>query len=152
MDSDDASDHPLILVDGVCNLCNAIVRFILRHERAPVARFASLQSTLGRRTLERVGLPTDDLDTFVIVENGEAYTKSTGALRAAGLLKAPWSWVRVLRVVPRPIRDWAYDRIAANRYRLFGKQDQCRIPAPHERDRFVDAAETATPPPDRAPP
>jgi predicted DCC family thiol-disulfide oxidoreductase YuxK len=148
---DGSPDAPLILIDGVCNLCNAIVRFILRHERAPVARFASLQSDLGRRTLEQFGLPTDDLDTFVLIENGQAYIKSTGACRATRLLKAPWSWARVLRFIPRPIRDWAYDRIANNRYRMFGRQDQCRIASPEERHRFIDADEF-TPPPGTAPP
>ena len=131
------SDSPILLFDGVCNLCNGLVRFVLKHERGPTMRFASLQSDEGRAVLERFGHPPDALDTVVLVESGHAYTKSDAALRAARYLRAPWSWVRCLRVVPRPIRDWVYDRVAQNRYRWFGRRDACSVPTPETAARFL---------------
>ena len=129
---------PTLLFDGVCNLCNGVVQFVLKREREPVMRFAALQSEAGRRLRERFGLPTDTLHTLVLVDDDGACTKSEAALRVARYLRAPWSWVRCFRIVPRPIRDWLYDRVANNRYRWFGKQEACMVPAPSIASRFIE--------------
>jgi len=129
---------PTLLFDGVCNLCNGVVQFVLKRERAPVMRFAALQSDAGRRLCDRFGLPTDTLDTVVLVDDDGAHTKSEAALRLTRYLRAPWSWARCLRVVPRPIRDWVYDRVANNRYRWFGQQAACMVPTPTIASRFVE--------------
>jgi len=148
------TDHPIILYDGVCNLCDATVRFVLSHEREPDARFASLQSDVARDLLERHDLPADRLDTVVVIDDEGAHTRSEAALRIARLLRAPWSWARALRIVPRPIRDWLYDRVASSRYRLFGTKDICDLPSLDSRDRFLDLNRTpsgkpSNPNPDR---
>ncbi len=127
-----------MLFDGVCNLCNGTVSFILRHERAPTLRFASLQSDAARALLTRAGLDPGTIHTIVLIEGGEAWVRSDAALRIAGHLRAPWRWGRVLRVVPRAIRDACYRVIATHRYRLFGRRDTCTVPAPEAAARFVD--------------
>ena len=133
------ADPPILLFDGVCNLCNGLVRFVLKRESEPVLRFASLQSERGRQLLEQFGHPTEDLDTVVLVEGGLSYTKSDAALRTARFLRAPWSWARCCWIVPRPLRNWVYDRVANNRYRWFGRQEACMVPDPSVADRFLDA-------------
>ena len=131
--------EPIVLFDGVCNVCNALTRFVIEHDPAPGRfRFAPLQSATGQRLLREHGLPTDDFDTFVLVEDGRASLRSTAALRVLGLLGLPWSLLWLLIVVPRPLRDRAYGWIARNRYRWFGKRDACMIPTPDVRARFLD--------------
>jgi predicted DCC family thiol-disulfide oxidoreductase YuxK len=131
-------DHPVILFDGVCNYCNAIVNWVLRLDRKGVFRFATLQSEHGQALLREHGLPPDNLDSVVLVENGKAYTKSDATLRIAHHL--PW-WLqeaRLLWIVPRPFRDAIYDTIARNRYRWFGKKESCMIPTAEQRGRFLE--------------
>lgn len=132
-------EGPVILIDGVCSLCSSLARFLIRHERAPIARFAALQSPTGRAYLQRHDLPADDLDTMVLIDHATAYTRSDAALRAARLMRAPWSWLGALLILPRPIRDWAYDRIARRRYAIWGRRDVCSIPTGIDRERFIDA-------------
>ena len=127
----------LILFDGVCVLCNGSMQFILKHERAAEFRFAAVQSDTGRRALAAHGQPTDDWDSVVVVDGSAVYLKSDAAIRIAWGLRAPWSWLRFLAILPRGLRDWFYDRVARNRYRLFGRYDQCRIPTAEERGRFL---------------
>ena len=119
----------------------------MTRERAPVARFAALQSPTGRRCLEAHGLRTDDLDTMVLIEGGRAYTRSDAALRAARLMRAPWSWLTALRILPRPVRNWGYDQIARRRYKVWGKHDVCAVPEQVDRDRFIDADDMHLSPP-----
>ncbi len=132
-----AATGPVFLFDGVCKFCNAGVNFILDHDRRRRFRFAALQSDAGQAMLRRFGLRTDDLDTAVLVENGRAYTKSSAALRIARNLGGAWSLLALLFAVPPFMRDAAYDLLARNRYRWFGKADQCRVPTPEVRDRFL---------------
>ena len=129
---------PLILFDGVCNLCAWAVRFIIERDPCGVFRFAALQSETGRRHLEAHGLPTDSLGTFVLIEDGAAFTESTAALRVARRLSFPWPLCYAAIVLPRFVRDPLYRFIARNRYRWFGKQDSCLMPTPELRARFVD--------------
>jgi predicted DCC family thiol-disulfide oxidoreductase YuxK len=137
------STKALILFDGVCNFCNSSVNFIIDHDPQDYFRFAPLQSDVGQAELLRLGLPTQDFDSLILIENGQAYTRSTAALKIASHLQGLWSWSRVLLLVPTFVRDPFYRIIAKNRYRWFGKSDQCRMPTPAYRARFlaVSAAE-----------
>jgi predicted DCC family thiol-disulfide oxidoreductase YuxK len=130
---------PVILYDGVCTFCNASVRFVLDHERTPpVLRFAPLQSTFGRAQLARHGIAVDDLSSMRVLVDDRLLDASTAALFIAGYLRAPWRWLRLLRVVPRPLRDAAYRFIGRHRYRWWGRTDTCQpIPAA-SRARFFD--------------
>ncbi len=129
---------PVILFDGVCNLCNGFVRFVIARDPAARFRFAALQSDSARRLLARLdglgGIP----DSVVLVDRGRVYTRSSAALRIARGLPFPWSLARALIVVPRPLRDWVYDRVARHRYRWFGRKDVCMMPTPDSRARFLD--------------
>ena len=126
----------MILFDGVCNLCNGFVQFVIARDPARRFRFASLQSEAGRRSLEAAGAG-NSAETVVLVEDGRAFTRSTAALRIARCLRFPWPLAFALIVVPRPLRDQVYDWVARNRYRWFGKRDVCMVPTPELRDRFL---------------
>ena len=130
-------EHPVILFDGVCNLCNFAVDFVIRRDPEARFRFASLQDDFGQHILRENGLPSSELSTFVLVEQGQIYTKSTAALLVARHLGAPWPVTQIFLIIPRPIRDWVYGLIANNRYRLFGKRETCRLPSPEEKARFL---------------
>jgi predicted DCC family thiol-disulfide oxidoreductase YuxK len=127
----------IVIFDGVCNLCARSVQFILKHEAEPHFRFAPLQSPVGSRLLRDHGFETADITTFVLVSEGKVYTKSSAALRIAKHFKGPWTLVRVLRAIPRPLRDWMYDVVARNRYHWFGKADTCMVPTPELKARFL---------------
>lgn len=129
----------IILFDGVCNLCNSLVRFVVKRDPPPGRfTFAALQSEAGQRLLREHGLATDDLNTFVLIENGRAFARSTAALRVARRLGLPWSLTWPLIIVPAPLRDAAYRFIARHRYRWFGKRDACMTPEDSARSRFLD--------------
>lgn len=127
-----------MLIDGVCNLCNGTARFVADREREPVLRFASLQSEFGRSLLRRHGLPVEALESLVLIEDGECFCRSDAALRLCRYLKQPWESGRFFLHIPRFIRDRVYDFIAANRYRWFGRQDQCMLPRADLAPRFLD--------------
>jgi predicted DCC family thiol-disulfide oxidoreductase YuxK len=140
--SDGAGAH-LVLYDGVCALCNGVVQFLLRHDRRRVFRFASLQSAVGRSVVERSGGNSDDLTSFYVIANYETpgpreFSRSDAVLFVAGELGWPWKAVRVTGVVPKRIRDRAYDLVARTRYRVFGRYDHCVLPPPDFRSRFLD--------------
>ncbi|MCU0826756.1 MAG: thiol-disulfide oxidoreductase DCC family protein [Tabrizicola sp.] len=128
----------LIVFDGVCVLCNGFARFVHRHDRAGTFRFATAQSAMGRSAYAAAGLSPDALDTVLVRRNGQSLQKSTAILAAVSAFGGPWRAVVLLRLVPRPIRDWLYDRIARNRYRLFGRLDSCPLPPAGLRERFPD--------------
>ena len=130
-------DGPLVLYDGTCGLCNRSVQLILRNDRRGRFRFAALQSEAGQALLARHGLPSDRMDTVVLVEDGRAYTRSRAALRIARRMDAPWPALWTLAVVPRAVADFFYDRVARNRYRLFGRTEACMLPPPDVRARFL---------------
>ena len=129
--------HPVILFDGVCNLCNGFVQFIIRRDPQAKFRFASLQSEAGRHLLEAHQLPTDSIDTVVLIDQGKAFLRSDVPLRMAGHLGGAWALLTVFQVLPKGLRDRIYDFIAARRYRWFGKKDQCMIPTPDLQARFL---------------
>lgn len=129
--------HPIVLFDGVCNLCNTSVQFIIRRDPAGRFRFASLQSPLGEELLARFGIDRGVTDSVVLVEGDRWYAESDAALRIARGLKGAWKALAVLRGIPRPLRDAAYRLVARNRYRWFGKQETCWLPTPELRERFL---------------
>lgn len=130
-------EHPIVLFDGVCNLCNSVVQFIIRRDPDGTFRFASLQSSTGQELLRACGLAPDQRETFVVVKDGDAYTKSRAAIEVAADLGGVYGLARLLRVVPRTLRDACYDVVAANRKRVFGERDQCMLPTPDRESRFL---------------
>ncbi|WP_420455862.1 thiol-disulfide oxidoreductase DCC family protein [Rubrivirga sp.] len=139
-----SDDGPTLLFDGVCTLCDRSVQFVLDHESVASFRFASLQSEVGRQLLARCGLDGASTDSVVLVENGTCHVRSEAAWRVAARLDAPWRWIALGRWVPRSVRDRVYDVVARNRYRWFGTRDECRLPEPGVRERFLDADELAS--------
>ena len=135
-----ADDAPLILFDGVCNLCNGAVQFVLRRDPRGRFRFAALQSAAARAALAHAGAPASLPDSIVLVHRGRLRTKSAAALGIARGLRWPWPLLTVFWLVPYPLRDLVYDWIARNRYRWFGQREQCWVPTPELRARFLDAA------------
>lgn len=129
---------PVLYFDGVCNVCNASVHFVLDHERDATLQFASLQSPDAEAVLPPLGIDPKDLDSLVVVIDGKAYGRSTAALMLTKYLKAPWCWLSIFMWVPRPIRDFFYKAFAVNRYRFFGKKEACMVPTPALRARFLD--------------
>ena len=136
--------HPVILFDGVCNLCNATVDLVVRRDRRGRFRLAPLQSQLARDLLSARRQTDEVSESVVLVDpDGRTSFRSTAALRIAARLGFPWFLLYPLILVPRPLRDLGYDWVARNRYRWFGRRETCRIASPEERSRFLDAAPPA---------
>ncbi|WP_425420769.1 thiol-disulfide oxidoreductase DCC family protein [Phaeodactylibacter xiamenensis] len=131
------TEHPVLLFDGVCNLCNGSVQFIIERDPDARFRFASLQSEEGQAVLSRFENRPSDLSSVVLIQDDQLYARSEAALRVARQLEGGWSLLYAFIVVPRPIRDAVYDWIARNRYRWFGKKDACMIPSPDLQSRFL---------------
>lgn len=131
-------DAPIVLFDGVCNLCNRYVQFLVERDDEGRFYFASLQSEVGRDLLAEHDRPTDDLESVVLIEGEESYGKSTAVLRIAYLLGGAYRLCWPLRFLPRRLRDWAYDVVANRRYRWFGQRDQCMVPTGDLESRFLD--------------
>jgi len=127
----------IVLFDGVCNFCNGTVRFIVDRDPAGYFQFASLQSAAARPLLERCRLPAGFLDNIVLIEDGVCHARSAAVVRIARRLGGLWPLLSVLLLVPRPLRDAAYDWFARNRYRWYGKQSECPLPPPGLRERFL---------------
>ncbi len=130
-------DQPIVLFDGVCNLCNGAVQFIIRHDKKEKFLFASLQSEIGKKILSSNNLSRDNLKTFLLIEDERVYTKSTAALRVIKQLNGFISMLYTFNVIPKVIRDSIYDLVARNRYNWFGKKDECMIPTPQLKARFL---------------
>jgi predicted DCC family thiol-disulfide oxidoreductase YuxK len=133
----ESQSFPLIIFDGVCNLCNASVDFIVRHDQAARFRFTPNQGSTAQEVLPLHGKPSEEVGTLYLLEDGRLYDRSDAVLRIAKHLGFPWSLSVVFLIVPRFIRDGVYQWIARNRYRWFGKKETCRLPSPEERARFV---------------
>ncbi len=134
-----AADLPdrLILFDGVCVLCAGWVQFVLKRDAEKRFRFTSIQSPYGQALAKRFGISVDAPETNAVIIGGAAHFKSDSALAALSDLPR-WRWTRALRSIPKAWRDWCYDRIARNRYRLFGKSETCLMPAPELKARFIE--------------
>jgi predicted DCC family thiol-disulfide oxidoreductase YuxK len=131
-------NKPVILFDGVCNLCNRAVQFIIKRDKKKQFLFASLQGKTGSELLKQFDLPPDQFNSFVLIENQKAYTRSTAALRVAKKLSGGWSFLYGLSILPPFLRDPVYNLIAKKRYKWFGKRDECMLPSPELRERFLE--------------
>jgi predicted DCC family thiol-disulfide oxidoreductase YuxK len=131
-------ERKIILFDGVCNLCNRAVQFVLKHDHKNQFAFGSLQGKAGQSFLLSHHLSTPELHSFFLVEGERVYSRSSAALRVARHLGGAWALLWVFMVVPKFIRDAVYDWIARNRYRWFGKREECMIPTPALRGKFLD--------------
>lgn len=129
-------DSPVIFFDGVCNLCNGAVQFIIKRDRGATFKFSALQSDFAQRSLSGVELQVKQGDTFILLESGKVYEQSTAALRIARKLSGLWPLCYVFIIVPSFIRNWVYKFIARNRYKWFGKRESCWVPTPELKSRF----------------
>lgn len=129
--------HPVILFDGVCNLCNGFVQFAIQHDPKARLRFAALQSEAGQRLLTDFGLAGQPLKTVFLIEGKRIYRKSSAGLRALYHFGGAWRLLYVLMLIPSPIRNLVYDWIARNRYRWFGQRETCWMPTPDLQQRFL---------------
>ena len=130
-------DDDVILYDGVCVFCSRWVRFVAARDVARRFRFTAIQSPYGTRLAQAFGIDPDDPDTNAVIHGGGAYFKSDGALMVLGGLPR-WGWVRALRLVPKPLRDAVYNLVARNRYRIFGKYEDCFVPDAGLRARVME--------------
>jgi len=133
----DGYPTPIILFDGVCNLCSWSVQFLAPRDRDGCLWFAAVQSTAGQALLARHGIPVEDWESFVLIEDGQAYFKSDAFFRTVRYMTYPWPAVRVARFLPRTLADWFYDRVARNRYAVFGRKPACMMPRPDLAARFL---------------
>lgn len=141
--SDQSESNPIVFYDGVCGLCNALVQFLLKRDRHARLRFASLQSDIAAKVLNRHGIDPKDLDTLhVVIDYGRpeerVLNRSDAVLRAGRELGGVWPLLATIaRVIPRRVRDSVYRFVARNRYRVFGKYESCMLPDPSQQHRFL---------------
>ncbi|MDN4524852.1 thiol-disulfide oxidoreductase DCC family protein [Fictibacillus fluitans] len=129
---------PVLLFDGVCNFCNSIVNFLIRQDKKGSISYGSLQSEGGQQILHQFHLPAENFESVVYIKNGQSYQKSDAALEIAKDLGGLWKLAVLAKIIPCRVRDALYEWIARNRYKWFGKKDQCMIPSPEVRQRFID--------------
>lgn len=130
-------DQLIILFDGVCNLCNSSVNFVIKRDKQSVFKFATLQSEIAQKILTNNNLSPTDFSSFVFIENGKVYIRSTAALKVCNYLKGLWPLMYGFIIIPKRIRDGIYNWISKNRYRWFGKKEVCMIPTPDIKARFL---------------
>ena len=128
----------IVLFDGVCNLCSSSVQFILRHDKKDQFLFGSLQGNYGQEVLKKYSMPSNEFNSLMLLEGEQLYTKSSGALRMLRHLGGGWSLLYAFIIVPKFIRDAVYNFIAQNRYRWFGKKEECWLPKPEWKKKFLD--------------
>lgn len=128
----------IVLFDGVCNLCNNTIQYIIKKDKKDQFFFASLQGSTGQKLLQKFELPQTSFNSFVLIEGDIAYTKSTGALKVFKKLGGVWNLLYAFIIVPTFIRDAVYNWISKNRYRWFGQRDHCMIPTPALKAKFLD--------------
>jgi predicted DCC family thiol-disulfide oxidoreductase YuxK len=131
------TDRPVILYDGICNLCNSSVRFILKHDTREKFLFSSLQSDASKKLLLHLNYKIIEMNSILLVENGQIHEKSDAVLKIASGLRFPWNLTVSFRVLPRKVRDSIYDFVARNRYRWFGKRDSCVYTVNTYENRFI---------------
>lgn len=132
-------NHPVILFDGVCNLCNASVQFIIKRDKKQIFRFAALQSQFGQKVVDSFNLSDKKIDSVILLENNSVKIKSDAALRIAKQLGGIYSLLYVFIILPKFFRNSVYDFIARNRYSWFGKNESCMIPTPELKRLFIEA-------------
>lgn len=131
------TEHPVIFFDGVCNLCNGFVQFVITHDKKARFKFASLQSESAKKILMPFDFPASELKTIVLIEKGRIYLRSRAVLRIAKQLDGIWKISALLYIFPSFISDAVYNLIAGSRYKIFGKKDSCMVPAPELKSRFI---------------
>ena len=129
---------PVIVFDGVCVLCSAFMRFVLRHDRAQQFRFVVAQSPLGQALYQRFGLNPVVFESNLVLMNDQLHTELAAVAAVMRALPWPWRLLSAARWLPVPLSGWLYRAIADNRYRLFGRTEQCLMPTPALRQRFVE--------------
>jgi predicted DCC family thiol-disulfide oxidoreductase YuxK len=129
--------QPIIFFDGVCNLCNASVQFVIAHDKKHQFRFTALQGDYAKEILPQFNADLGKLNTILLLEDGKLYTKSSAALRIARKLNRLIPLLYAFLIVPKVIRDWVYDIIARNRYRWWGRQESCWVPTPDLKNKFI---------------
>lgn len=132
------SSKYIVLFDGVCNLCNGAIQFLLKRDKKKQFLVGSLQGKTGQEYLRKYHLSSNQYHSFILIEGNVLYTRSTAVLRSLKHLGRGWQLLYVFIYIPQPIRDSVYKFIAANRYRLFGKKESCRVPTADERERFLE--------------
>ncbi len=128
----------IVLFDGICSLCSAWTGFVIKHDKRRALKLCSIQSPEGRAILAWAGLPMEDVNTMVYVQNDMPVTQSDAFFGVLRELDRPWSFLSALQIFPRALRDVVYRFLAKHRYRLFGKRDECFLPTPETRARFID--------------
>ena len=131
-------EQPIILFDGVCNFCNSAVNFVIKRDTEKQIVFAPLQTDTGQKLLAQYDLPANEMQSFVFIEDGKEYTRSTAALKVCRYLRGLWPLCYCFIIVPKFIRDGVYNWIARNRYKWFGVKQQCMIPTPEIKARFLN--------------
>lgn len=131
------TDYKIILFDGVCNLCNSSVNFIIDHDKKNMFRFASLQSDSGQTLLKKFGLNNESFDSIILIDNEKYFTRSSAVLRIVKNFPGFWKLLYIFIIVPPAVRNLLYDIIAENRYKWFGKKDSCRVPTPELKEKFL---------------
>lgn len=131
------SAEKIILFDGVCNLCNSSVNFIIDRDAKNIFRFASLQSEVGQKILSKFGLNGNEFDSIILISDNKYFIKSTAAINISKDLKFPWKLSVVFLIIPVFLRDYLYDILAKNRYKWFGRKDSCRISDPEIKNKFL---------------
>lgn len=134
---DNLQSHNIILFDGICNLCNSSINFIIKRDKNDLFKFATLQEEQGISLLKRYGIDTIDTDSIILIEDGKAFIKSSAALRIAKKLQYAWPLLYGFIIIPTFIRNWVYDYVAKNRYKWYGKKDRCMIPTPELKSKFL---------------
>jgi predicted DCC family thiol-disulfide oxidoreductase YuxK len=129
--------HKIILFDGVCNLCNTSVTFLIKRDKKDVFRFAALQEEPGASLLKKYNIDSKDTDSIILIDNDKAYIKSSAALRATKYMSGAYPLLYAFIIVPKFIRNAVYDYIARNRYTWYGKKESCMIPTPELRGKFL---------------
>ncbi len=132
------TNKKIVLFDGVCNLCSSSVQFILKRDKKDQFLFGSLQGNYGQQVLQQHHLPTDNFNSFMLLEGDKLYTRSSGALRMLKHLGGGWSLFYSFIIVPKFIRDAVYNFIASNRYKWFGKKNECWLPRPEWKEKFLE--------------
>ena len=132
-----AIENPVILFDAVCNLCCSSVQFIIKKDQKKYFHFASLQSDFGKNILRKFELNEDNINSFILLEDEKIFTQSTAALKVAKRLSGAWKILYVFIIIPAIIRNYFYSIIAANRYKWFGKKEECWLPTEETRSLFI---------------
>ncbi len=128
----------VILFDGVCNMCNSFVQFVIKRDKKSIFKFASLQSVYGQGLQAHFKLTEQGMDTVLLYDGMQVLTRTDASLTILSSLGGAWKMMVVFKIVPRFIRNFIYNILAKNRYKLFGKQENCLIPSPEIRERFLD--------------